>query len=151
MILSFELNRFYFTKWNKICSTAQNHTLFIEKKIPKYIPPLLFSADSFYKIIDNIFTQNYSHFLWKTHYILVGNNNLRGRTRPARSGNRVFINYSKKLCDFYILFIYFTEFYFLGCLYYKNSTEFYFVIGLYYSKKSQNIYSPPFIFSRFFL
>ena len=119
----------------KILSIAQNRPLFIKlyyllKKNPKYNStfPSYFIQTIFIKFYNKT-CGKYSGFLWKIHWILVGNNNTHSRNLPASSGNRnfcLFLLLLKKIIRFYILFIYFTEFYFLGCLYYKSATQIYF-------------------------
>jgi len=81
----------------KIFSNSQ---IILLKKIQKYNSP---NSLLLYPVI---FTQKYTVFLWEIQRFLVRNNNMRGRNRPARSGNRYFINYLKKLCYFiYCLYI----------------------------------------------
>lgn len=69
--------------------TAQNHTLFYKiilfTEKNKNISPSYFIPNIFIKFYNNSCVKH-SGFLWE-------NNNRRGRTRPARSGNSIFYIY----------------------------------------------------------
>ena len=81
--------------------TAQNHTLFY--KIILFTEKNKNILHSYF--IPNIFIKFHNKFLCKTHSFLVGNNNRRGRTRPAKE--TVFFIFIllllKKIMRFYIL------------------------------------------------